>query len=269
MQRVIKVFCDVLTAIDLSHNRLDASEAKMLAGAVSDAGCSLTFLNLESNAIGNAGGQAIGEALRTNMSLTKCSLCKNGMKVVGWASIFKALWSNPNSKIASWDLSNDRVGAAIATPLATYISYSAGSLTSLALRNILLDGEGATAICEALRSHTGVRALDISNNRINARDGARNVGAAIGACRSLTSFAVGDNMFGDKGIAALMAGLQESKSLVTLDVSNVIFEATVFGAKGAKAVALAIPAMSSLSSVRIELALCPLCLPALFLVIGL
>ena len=62
---------------------------------------------------------------------------------------------------------------------------------------------------------------------------------------------LGDNNLGDDGVEALSVGLKESKSLATLDLSNISggFGLSL-GPKGAAALASAIAGMASLTSVR-------------------
>ena len=63
---------------------------------------------------------------------------------------------------------------------------------------------------------------------------------------SLTSLLLGDNPLGDQGIEALSVGLNESKSLATLDLHNKYGNGEYkFGPKGAVALASAIAVMSS------------------------
>ena len=69
-------------------------------------------------------------AIAVCASLTECNLRSNDLGVEGWTIVFNTLRDSPTSKIATWDLSGERLGSAIAKPLAEYISVCA-SLTSV------------------------------------------------------------------------------------------------------------------------------------------
>ena len=68
---------------------------------------------------------ALCEALKVTAELTKCELRDNKLGVEGWTIIFNALRDNPTSKIAEWNLSGEKLGPAIAKPLAEYLSVTA------------------------------------------------------------------------------------------------------------------------------------------------
>jgi len=72
---------------------------------------------------------------------------------------------------------------------------------------------------------------------------------AIAVSSSLTSLLLGDNNLGDDGVEALSVGLKESKSLATLDLSNMSPLSTKFGPKGAAALASAIAVMGSITHI--------------------
>ena len=88
-------------------------------------------------------------------SLTECNLRDNELGVEGWTIIFNALRDSPTSKIAEWNLSDERLGPAIAKPLAEYLSVTA-SLTVLDVRyNDRLGGKGEALLQQALQGRSG------------------------------------------------------------------------------------------------------------------
>ena len=74
---------------------------------------------------------------------------------------------------------------------------------------------------------------------------------AIAVSPSLTSLLLGDNNLGDDGVEALSVVLKESKSLATLDLSNMSPLSTKFGPKGAAALASAIAGMASVTKILV------------------
>ena len=73
-------------------------------------------------------------------SLAECRLRSNKLGVEGWSAIFNTLRDSPNSKITTWDLSDERLGPEIAKPLAEYISVSASVLGLPFLYSVSNDG---------------------------------------------------------------------------------------------------------------------------------
>ena len=53
-----------------------------------------------------------------------CELHDNKLGVEGWTIIFNALRDSPTSKITEWNLQGERLGPAIAKPLAEYLSVT-------------------------------------------------------------------------------------------------------------------------------------------------
>jgi hypothetical protein len=164
---------NVLTSLDLCRNELcsvrdaDGRDTYTAEGikAVADAlrvNPSSASLNLSNNDIGGhwdystrsmvstpEGPAAIAEALKVNASLTECRLRGNNLGVEGWTVIFNALCDAPNSKITTWDLSEEYLGPEIAKPLSEYISVSA-SLTLLSTAYNNISGDGAQQLAAAV-----------------------------------------------------------------------------------------------------------------------
>ena len=87
-------------------------------------------LDLSYNRLGPQGAAALAPGLAASAELTKCKLRGNQLGVDGWTYIFNALRDSPTSKITEWDLSEERLGPTIATPLAEYLTVTA-SLTKI------------------------------------------------------------------------------------------------------------------------------------------
>ena len=110
-----------------------------------------------------------------------------------------------------------------------------------------------------LSSHVLTSQLDLSGNQLcglnqwgtgtYTAEGITAIADALKVTASLTSLSLGDNNLGDDGVEALSVGLKESKSLATLDLSNMSPLSTKFGPKGAAALASAIAVMGSITHI--------------------
>ena len=120
-----------LTDLNLNGNNLEDDGVSAVCDAVhNNKQTKISSLNLGYNGCGPAGAKSVAAMLAVTAELTKCKLRGNQLGVDGWTYIFNALRDSPTSKITEWDLSEERLGPTIATPLAEYLTVTA-SLTSL------------------------------------------------------------------------------------------------------------------------------------------
>jgi len=106
-------------------------------------------LDFSDKRLGVASAVVIASLISENASLTKCKLSGNQLGVDGWTYIFNGLRDSPTSKITEWDLSSERLGPTIATPLAEYLTVTA-ELTSLDVRYNSINGNGASQLSVAV-----------------------------------------------------------------------------------------------------------------------
>jgi Ran GTPase-activating protein (RanGAP) involved in mRNA processing and transport len=85
----------------------------------------------------------------------------------------------------------------------------------------------ATKLCEALRSNSTLRNLDLGANQIGAA-GAKPLSSMLCENRALRTLGLSGNRFGDEGINALVDGLSQNPTLLELDLSS-----NEIGVKGA------------------------------------
>ena len=217
---VLKTAQPPLVSLNVGHNSMSNLGAAAFASAIGVM-TSLTSLDLSGNALCGIkygrgtytaeGIKAIADALRVSASLTECNLRENELGVEGWTIVFNALRDSPTSKIATWDLSDERLGSAIAKPLAEYISVSA-SLTLLSLRENPLDEEGVIILCNAL-PNSRVQELDLSDTGTIGTEGLNAVADMIAVVSSLTSLSLGGtNEIGDEGATVIARALKDSQT---------------------------------------------------------
>ncbi len=148
----------------------------------------MTVLNLEGtdlnssfyeigidNQIGDAGAQAIAEALKVNTTVAELNLGWNKMGVAGAQAIGEAL--KVNTAVTELYLYSNQIGDA-----------------------------GAQAIGEALKVNTTVTELKLDDNEIGD-DGARAIGEALGFNTSLVKLSLDNPQIGDEGDQAINGGL--------------------------------------------------------------
>ena len=123
-----------LTDVSVQSNEIGALHCPFEIGEALSVNQTLTSFNLAKNDIGSAGSAAISEGLKKNETLTSLNMRSNDIGSTGWCAIFASLRDNGQSKIASWNLSNEGIDAKAARALAEYVRVN-DALTSLDLRN--------------------------------------------------------------------------------------------------------------------------------------
>jgi hypothetical protein len=160
--------------------------------------------------------------------------------------------------VESLDLSNKRLGVASAIVIASLIGVN-NALTALDMSFNDLKDEGVSAVCEAIQSNkeTKLASLNVKKNGIGPM-GANAVAAMVAVTGALTHLSlVGNKKLGDEGVEALSVAIEQSKSLRTLDLSSdsecqpcSARVSTMFGPKGATALAKALAINSSLTQIE-------------------
>ena len=93
-----------LIQLDLEGNDIDNKGAEMLASWLLSEHCNLLSLNLSSNAIGEAGGSYLADALKSNMNIERLLLhnCELNLKTV--IAIVTCIAGNSNSRMSHLDI---------------------------------------------------------------------------------------------------------------------------------------------------------------------
>eukprot|EP00981_Chlorochromonas_danica_P007618 scaffold1829_cov194-Ochromonas_danica.AAC.7 len=172
-----------VTDLDMAGNRIGDKGAAALANALST-NSTLSQLILNGNEIGFKGVEALMEALRVNDSLRRLELINNMIDGEATRALSKGLKTNH----CLVDLDNC-VGAA-PEALSEALTLNT-SLTSLNLRNNLIDAEGALRLSEALKVNASLLLLNLNSNK-----------------------------FGDEGGSALAEALKVNRTLMVLRSSS-------------------------------------------------
>ncbi|KNC84557.1 hypothetical protein SARC_03230 [Sphaeroforma arctica JP610] len=148
---------------------------------------SLTRLNLNECAVGDAGVTALAEALADNKSVSSLFLDGCSITAVGASQLQALLTANTQIK-------------------------------ELIIRNNAIHEEGFNAICSALRTNTTLDVLECGGCGVSRV-------AQIGSETSITHLGLFNNGLGDAGIASILYAVEANNktslnSLVSLDVSG-------------------------------------------------
>jgi NLR family CARD domain-containing protein 3 len=121
----------------------------------------LTELSLSYNGIGDAGMEALGQALMQNESLEWLDVGSNKFGTLGLVSFANALKANKGlKKLLLWYNSIDDEGSRI---VATALKWNT-TLTELVLSSNKIGDEGAAALGEALETNSTLKSLSLSYN---------------------------------------------------------------------------------------------------------
>ena len=205
-----------LTSINLRLNHLGLEGAKALAPAIRDS-ASLTSIDLEHNQLGAEGAKALAPALRDSASVTCLDVRHNGISGDGASQLSAAVLGNPKmenfneipikemraNSLIELDLSGKEVGVVGCMVVAGLLPVMA-SLTKISLANNNLGEEGTKLICEAVKSNTTIKELDLSGgfpsyNNIGGPAGAKHVANMLKVTASLTSINLRSNDIGEEG----------------------------------------------------------------------
>lgn len=197
-QRLASVLdhCPTLKVLGLEQARITDTGARALAAVLATGktdrhnvpGSSLEVLNLHSNKIGSAGGEALADALPRNRSLKELDLSSNRIRSQG------ALRFGPSLK------------------------------RNVTLENLNLDGNGigargAAAFASALAVNSSLRILSLSRNPIGA-DGAEALADGISRNQGLQVLKLKECQIEDEGETALHLAVEENDTLLELNIGH-------------------------------------------------
>ena len=185
--------------------------------------CSLTYLDLEDNAISDSGSAAIGNALKSNRNLTHLYLTNNEIGDRGVEALAKALQSESTftqSNPLQQSPVDDSGVAELHFALVKATHCSCGTqVTRLDLRWNNISCSGAIALADALLSNCTLERLDLSTNEI-ACSGAEALANALQSNQTLSHLNLRANKIGDSGATELGETLNKNSTLTYVDLSS-------------------------------------------------
>ena len=194
---------------------------------------SVESLDLSNKRLGVASAIVIASLIGVNNALTALDFSFNDLKDEGVSAVCEAIKRNKETKLASLNVKKNGIGPMGANAVAAMAAVT-GALTSVDLSR--------NRLTEYYRDMTGIKEL----------------AAALGVNGALTHLSlVGNEKLGDEGVEALSVAIEQSKSLRTLDLSSdsecqpcSTRVSTMFGPKGATALAKALAINSSLTQIE-------------------
>ncbi|KJE95243.1 hypothetical protein, variant 2 [Capsaspora owczarzaki ATCC 30864] len=178
--------------------------------------------------VGDAGAQAIAEALKVNMTITQVDLWQNQIGEVGARALAETLKVNETvTWIAIWD---NQIGDAGASAIAEALKVNK-TVTEVVLGGNQISDIGASAIAEALGVNKTVTRLNLDKNQIGSA-GAQALAEAFKVNTTVTDVDLGGNQISDIGASAIAEALKVNKTVTRLDLDK-----NQIGSAGAQALA--------------------------------
>ncbi|AIK95649.1 hypothetical protein [Candidatus Odyssella acanthamoebae] len=168
------------------------------------------------NQIGDTGGTALGEALKTNTTLTFLDLGnkdwgKNKIGNRGGTALGEAL--KINTTLTYLDLGDNKISNSGVVALGEALKTNT-TLTSLDLYGNYIGKPGVVALGEALKTNRTLAYLDLGDNKIGESGVA--LGEALKVNTTLTSLGLGGNKISNSGVVALGEALKTNTTLTSL-----------------------------------------------------
>ena len=166
-----------LASLDMSGNRIGQVGAKSVASMVAVTG-RLTSLNLSDNQLCGLdrhgrgtytaeGIAAIADTLRVNGGLTALDLSYNGLRNEGVSAVCEAIQSNKETKLASLNMTMNRIGRVGAKSVAAMVAVT-GSLTVTNLLGNQLDAASAKMLAD-VAEQKGISLCGIRRDQTTAK----------------------------------------------------------------------------------------------------
>ncbi|XP_011270571.1 hypothetical protein CAOG_08909 [Capsaspora owczarzaki ATCC 30864] len=166
--------------------------------------------------VGDAGAQAIAEALKVNMTITQVDLWQNQIGEVGARALAETLKVNETvTWIAIWD---NQIGDAGASAIAEALKVNK-TVTEVVLGGNQISDIGASAIAEALKVNKTVTRLDLDKNQIGSA-GAQALAEAFKVNKTLAWLNLSWNCIGDVGIQAIADAFESNPTLTDFYIGN-------------------------------------------------
>ena len=241
--------------LDLSSNGIGDAGAQALADALEESPI-LQRLDLSNNEIDLEGVMALARGLQGHRSMRHLNLSGNYVGGLGAKALAQAL--QENDCLEELLLGGNGIGDEGCRELLAALAEAPHRLSWVDLPSNAIGPAGAKALADFLLASaspqfsggagspppSGLRKLDLYMNELGDA-GVAQVAEAVREVRGLEELNLGGNGFGAAGAAALAAALQNNPDLQTLELGY-----NNLGKEGAKEVAAAVKFHPSLSTLR-------------------
>lgn len=212
---------DQLTEVDLSDFIAGRPEAEALEvmNIFSSAleGCTLRYLNLSNNAMGEKGVRAFGSLLRSQNNLEELYLMNDGISEEAARAISELIPSTEKLRVLQFH--NNMTGDEGAVAISEIVKRST-VLEDFRCSSTRVGSEGGIVLAEALRTCTHLKKLDLRDNMFGVEAGMV-LSKTLSAFSDLTEIYLSYLNLEDEGAEALAQALKESApSLEVLDISG-------------------------------------------------
>lgn len=230
-----------LPNVSLTGQGLGHDAAKEIARALGTNG-SVRLLELDSNAIGDAGAAHLAQVLQKNMDLKlkMLDLTSNGIGDKGANQLAEAL--EKNVTLEQLDLSSNRIKDSGVSRFATSLR-SNRTLRSISLNSNKVGSKGCKQIAEALQVNRTLKILGLRDNAIGDNGGSTIAKALAVPGSALNELSAGGNRIGDNGVVEFALMLKCNQTLKELQLDR-----NCFGDRGGCALAEAIECNSTLQT---------------------
>eukprot|EP00808_Paulinella_micropora_P006459 g82940.t1 len=245
----VKVVNQTLREINLGLNNTGDAGAQAIGEALK-VNKTLTSLSLTCSGIGDTGTKAIGEALRVNKTLREINLRWNNIGDAGAQAIGEALKENKECKLEKLDISRNQIGAEGAQHIAKALEVNK-TFKTLDIAWNSIGAQGAENIAQAMKSsvNKSITTLNLNLNNIGP-DGAAAIGKALEVNEALQVLSLIDNNIGPEGATRRQPCqgfdwiVQGNKTLIKIDLG-------LIGIDGAKAIGAALEVNEILQTLSI------------------
>lgn len=212
---------DQLTEVDLSDFIAGRPEAEALEvmNIFSSAleGCTLRYLNLSNNAMGEKGVRAFESLLRSQNSLEEIYLMNDGISEEAARAVSELIPSTEKLRVLQFH--NNMTGDEGAVAISEIVKRSP-VLEDFRCSSTRVGSEGGIVLAEALRTCTRLKKLDLRDNMFGVEAGMA-LSKTLSACADLTEIYLSYLNLEDEGAEALANALKESApSLEVLDIAG-------------------------------------------------
>eukprot|EP00900_Chrysochromulina_parva_P003387 jgi/Chrpa1/13049/Chrysochromulina_OHIO_Genome00024578-RA len=271
---------DTFTELDLKEKLVGVEGGMVVAGLIPFMG-GLTSMDLSRNQLcgiwtdlrGKQQGTytaegitAIAEALRVNVWLTALDLSNNRLEDEGIRAVCKAIQSNKETKLASLNFENNRIGPVGANAVAAMVAVT-GALTcvDVSTQGYNIAGDDTAQLAAAILGNLKIEMfneipikemranslteLDLNRKRVGV-EGGMVVAGLIPVMGGLTALDLSSNDLKDEGIRAVCKAIQSNKET---KLASLNFSDNDIGPVGANAAVVAMVAVTgALTEVHLD-----------------